>query len=115
MDNLLILSDWLAGHGRWWVWGGLMLAILLWGLFLWGSAVMLIRSRIRPVRVVIQTRTVLFLTGVIFIFDLAVVPVVLVTFNGAALFCLGICACVALLYLLCVNDVTPDTGHDLFP
>ncbi|MGD9209557.1 MAG: hypothetical protein PVI90_02215 [Desulfobacteraceae bacterium] len=87
---------------------------LLWNLFLWGSARMLIRKRIRPVRVVIQSRNVLMGIGAILFFDFATVPIILVSLSGAALFCLGTCVCVALLHLICVNDGNPDAKHDLF-
>jgi Ca2+/Na+ antiporter len=115
MDRMLTLFDWLQGNTGLWAWGVLLGMILLWGLCLQGVANVMSRNRIRPMRVIVQTRSILFMIGVIFLFDLAVVPVVLVYLNWAVPLCLGICIGIALLYFVCVNDQDQDREHDLFP
>ncbi len=60
--------------------------------------------KIRPARVVILTQRVIFLAGAIFIFNITLVPVVLLAFHNMALYALLICIFAALLYFLRVND-----------
>lgn len=115
MEQILILSDQLKGDTALRAWGVLLAVAFLGWLFLWAAAHFMSRNRIRPLRVIVQARSVLVMIAIIFIFDLIAVPVVLVHLNGAALLCLGVCAGIALLYLISVNDQDLKKDNDPFP
>jgi hypothetical protein len=101
---ILTLSRWLSVSNGLSTWVTVVGIVSVWYVLLWGVGKLLIRHRIRPARVIILTRSALFLGGAIFVFNLAFVPVVLIAFHGVAAMCLGICMFAALLYLIRVND-----------
>jgi hypothetical protein len=95
-----------------------IVAILLWWLLSWIIMKMVMSWRVRPARVVILAQRVIFLAGAIFIFNITLVPVVLIAFHGMALYTLLICALAAFLYFLRVNDQEKprvDAGHSTSP
>lgn len=99
-----ILFRALTGVDDFWVYAILLALILLWWFLLRGVAALLRLRQRRPVRVVILTHWALFLVGGIFLFNLMLVPVVLVAFHGVAMICLLTCAFVAVVYLTQVDD-----------
>jgi hypothetical protein len=101
---ILHLSRWVNISNGVWAWVAVVTAVGLWWLLLWGVGRFLIQQNVRPGRVVILARLIFFLSGLIFIFNLAFIPVVLVAFHGVATVCLGLCMLAALLYLLRVDD-----------
>lgn len=104
-----ILFRWLSGSGLIWTWGILLVAITLWWLLLRGIFRLLRLESMRPGRVVALGRLTLFLAGAIFMFDVALVPVVLVAFHGIAGLCLAICTAGAIVFMVRVNDQDPET------
>jgi hypothetical protein len=99
-------------------WVVTIIAILLWWLLSWIIMKMAMSWEIRPARVVILAQRVIFLAGAIFIFNITLVPVVLIAFHGMALYTLLICALAAFLYFLRVNDKEKpgvDVGHPTSP
>lgn len=85
-------------------WGALTAALVLWWLLLWALFKVAGVTRARPVRVAAQARMALFLAGAIFLFNVAIVPVVLVAFHGVAGGCLLACAVATVVYLIQVDD-----------
>ncbi len=109
------LFRYLTGVGEAWTPALLIGLLVLWWIVLRGLAVLLRLRERRPARVVIFTHWALFLVGGIFLFNVMLVPVVLVAFHGVAVICLLICAGVAVVYLSKVEDrerPEPIGGHD---
>ena len=86
------------------VWVLTFAAILLWWFITWGLAKILLNLRVRSGRVIYNTQMVLFLVGAILIFNLTLVPIVLVALNGMAFYALGLCGFFAVVYLIKVNE-----------
>jgi len=107
------------------LWSLFIIFMLLWWLLLWGIKRFLIRHR-RIIRrsptVITEAHSVLLLAGSLFFFNLFVVPVVLVAFNGMAFYTLIICMTAAVLYLYfreddigdMLNAELSDKGKDIF-
>ena len=98
------LFKWFHGYPILPGWALALIAILLWWVLLWILMKLVLSLKIRPARVVILAQSVIFLTGALLIFNIALVPVVLIAFHGMALYTLGICAFAALLYFIRVTD-----------
>ena len=74
----------------------------MWVALCWGCSALLLRQKLRPPRVVILARQVWLLAGVIYIFDLAFIPVI--AFNPLVIVCLVTCMVTAVLYIIRVSD-----------
>lgn len=98
------LFRWMTGGSQIWLWTAVAGAMALWWVVLWSLTKLLRLESLRPPRVVAEARLALFLVGVIFVFNLALVPVVLVAFHGVAGICLLTCAAAAVVYLIRVDD-----------
>lgn len=85
------------------VWVLTLILILVWWLLTWGIAKLLIKQRVRPPKVIYSAQMVLFLAGAIFVFNVTMVPVVLIAFHGMALYALWICSIAAILYFFRVG------------
>ena len=107
---ILTLSSWLDVSHSLLAWLTLVALVSGWWVVLWGLGKVL--HGVRPVRVVILARLVIFFVGAPFVFNLAFVPVVLIALHGVAVLCLGVCMLAALLYLIRVDD--RPTHHDSY-
>ena len=92
------------------VWVLTLILIGLWWLIVWGLARLLIAQRVRPAAVIFSAQMVFFFVGAIFIFNVTMVPVVLIAFHGMAFHTLWLCAAAAILYVIKVTD----KGGDVF-
>ncbi len=90
------------------VWIFTILAILLWWLITRGIAKLLRNSRVRSGKVIYSAQMVIFLVGAIFIFNVTLVPVVLIAFHGMAFHALWICGLSAILYFFRVKKDQPQ-------
>lgn len=90
------------------VWVLTILLILLWWGITWGIAKLCINGRVRSGKVIFSTQMVIFWVGAIFIFNVTLVPIVLIAFHGMALFALWICGITAILYFIRVSG--KDSG-----
>jgi len=86
------------------VWVFTVLAILVWWLITWGIAKLLMNNRVRSGKVIYSAQMVIFLVGAIFIFNVTLVPVVLIAFHGMAFHALWICGVAAILYFIRVKQ-----------
>ncbi|WP_124330183.1 hypothetical protein [Desulfonema ishimotonii] len=101
---ILILSNLLRLNPFFPVWALALMLILLWWVILWGIGAFLKSTRVRSGRVIEQTRFVIWLTGTIFIYNLLMVPAVLVAFHGMAFWMLCFCFISAIVYFLKIDD-----------
>lgn len=90
------------------VWVLTLILILVWWLITWGIAKLLINQRVRRPKVIYSAQMVLFLAGAIFVFNVTMVPVVLIAFHGMALWALWICSIAAVFYFLRVSGQEKD-------
>ena len=111
---MMILSNWLSFNSYLPMWAIAIIAILLWWLLLWGFGRLLSNSKVRPERVIIQTRLILSWAGSLFLFNLLLVPVVLIAFHRIAWFILGACSFTAILYFIKVDDRDKGSIGDPF-
>ena len=88
------------------VWVFTLAAIVFWWLITWGIAKLLLYFRVRAGRVIYSAQMVTFLVGAIFVFNITLVPIVLIAFHGMAFYTLCICGIAALLYFLADNNTT---------
>ncbi|MBD3217024.1 MAG: hypothetical protein GF310_02020 [candidate division Zixibacteria bacterium] len=85
------------------VWILTVVLILLWWLITRGLANLVIRARIRTGKVIESAQMVIFLVGAILIFNITLVPIVLIAFHGMAFYALWICGLSAILYFVRVK------------
>lgn len=85
------------------VWVLTLILILVWWLLTWGIAKLLIKQGVRRPKVIYSAQMVLFLAGAIFVFNITMVPVVLIAFHGMALWALWICSIAAVFYFFRVS------------
>ena len=105
---ILDLFNWLHKGGQLITWIITITSIALWWFLLWLIRRFLINKKIRPIRVIALAYRAFMLIVAIFIFNVAIVPVVLVSFHGMALITLVICGVTSFVYLIRVKDEEQD-------
>lgn len=78
----------------------LAIGILLWWFLVRYSSSLLMRRKDRPARVIKEAEVAIFLAGALFLFNLVLVPLVLVALGGLAPLILVVCVVVTICYLI---------------